>query len=230
MTEIPTIRPQTTSSSEGVTQITIRPQNAEEAFFGRDGLTFGDLVDAVNPLNHIPIVSDLVGGASEEKPSVASKLLGGALLGGPIGFVASLANCIFEQATGHGVAGAVMAALSGEQTAEPQTQLAQAEPETTQPEQLAAADLPTGDENTFARMAEANTATARDALATTRAGQYAELARRAQASLTPDTASQKDLDRDKAILGLFGGSNSASKAYQTAQMLPYLKQANNQIF
>src|SRR5690606_8709528 len=68
---------------KGVTKITIPgSQTAETAFFGADGLTFGDLVDAINPLNHIPIVSDLMNDGEASAPSTASNLLGGALLGG----------------------------------------------------------------------------------------------------------------------------------------------------
>lgn len=230
MTEIQTARVQTP------TQITIHPQNAEQAFFGKDGLTFGDIVDAVNPLNHIPVVSDLMGGASEEKPSVAAKLIGGALLGGPIGFIASLANCIFEQATGHGVAGAVVAALSGE-TTDAATQLAAAEGtegmevamNDAVPEEVAANIQPSNvvDQTSTRPINLADTHAAMKANDTAR---YAAIAQQAKAGMMPDISGDKDDERNKAILGLFGGSTSANKAYETAQMRPYLKQANSQVF
>ena len=110
------------------TRIDVRPEpeTSETAFFGKDGLTFRDFIDAINPLNHIPIVSDLFASATDHKASTASKLIGGTLLGGPIGFVASLATVIFENATGESPTQAAYAALTGT-TAQP-TQLADVKP------------------------------------------------------------------------------------------------------
>jgi len=114
---------------EAPTRIDIRPtpeNGGDQAFFGKDGLTFRDVIDAINPLNHIPIVSDVFASATDHKASTASKLIGGTLLGGPIGFVASLATIIFENATGESPTQAAYAALTGT-TAQP-TQLADVTP------------------------------------------------------------------------------------------------------
>ena len=111
------------------TRIDVHPeptQGSDSTFFGKDGLTFRDVVDAINPLNHIPIISDLFASATEHKASTASKLVGGTLLGGPIGFVASLANVIFEEAAGKSPAMAVYAAITEDNAT---TQVASAEPE-----------------------------------------------------------------------------------------------------
>ena len=118
------------------TRIDVRPEpeTSETAFFGKDGLTFRDVIDAINPLNHIPIVSDLFASATDHKASTASKLIGGTLLGGPIGFVTSLATVIFENATGESPTQAAYAALTGT-TAQP-TQLADVTPP--EPVELAA--------------------------------------------------------------------------------------------
>ena len=35
--------------------------------FGKDGLSFGDVLDAINPLNHIPVVSDIYSNLTGEK-------------------------------------------------------------------------------------------------------------------------------------------------------------------
>lgn len=101
-------------TSEIPPRIEIRPE-AAGGFFGSDGPSFRDIVDAINPLNHLPVVSDLFAQATDHTPSTAARLIGGTVFGGPIGFVASLAGVIFESATGHSVAGAVVAALSGEE-------------------------------------------------------------------------------------------------------------------
>ncbi|MDX2094965.1 MAG: hypothetical protein SFW64_03395 [Alphaproteobacteria bacterium] len=91
-------------------------------FFGPDGLSFRDVFDAINPLNHIPIISDLFSHATGHTASAASRLAGGALFGGPIGLVASLAGILFEEENGHSPTEAVYAALTDDSP----TRLAQA--------------------------------------------------------------------------------------------------------
>lgn len=231
----------TPEGSAGVTQITITPDSnpppGAAGFFGEDGLTFGDLVDAVNPLNHIPFVSKLFHkeGAPEEKPSVASKLVGGALLGGPVGLVASLANVIFEEATGKGVAEAAYAALSGE-TPEVQVAAADAPAEAEvasaedgpAPMQLADA-TPAPRPEIDIRSLENATA----ALQATRTKDLAMGVMQHGGALAPAAAksSLKGAAQAKALLELYGASAApASKAYQNAQMLPFLRQAStNQV-
>ena len=73
-----------------------------------------DVVDALNPLEHLPFVSTLFDEMTGHKPSSGSQLAGGTLLGGPIGFVASLVNVVFQGETGQGVGGTMVAALSGD--------------------------------------------------------------------------------------------------------------------
>lgn len=101
----------------GPTQITISPaaQASGTGFFsGGDVPSFADLVDTVNPLQHIPIVSSIYRAVSgDTTPSAVAQLAGGALFGGPLGFLAGLADVIFEQVTGHDVGGAMVASLDG---------------------------------------------------------------------------------------------------------------------
>jgi hypothetical protein len=75
--------------------------------------SFGDIVDMVNPLQHIPIISTLYQKATGDTMGTAASLAGGAIFGGPIGLIASIANMIFEGETGQGVAGATFAAVTG---------------------------------------------------------------------------------------------------------------------
>jgi len=97
-----------------------------EGFLGADGLTWRDVVDTLNPLEHIPFISTLFNEMTGHTPSAASQLAGGALIGGPLGFLASIANVIFQDQTGKGVGGSMLAALTGEE-AEASTQLASLE-------------------------------------------------------------------------------------------------------
>jgi hypothetical protein len=228
-----------TSAPEGgevATKITITPDSnsppGATGFFGDDGLSFADVLDAINPLKHIPIVSDLIYDKPEEKASVASNLVGGALMGGPIGFVASIANEVFKSATGKGMAETVVAALSGEIASEPETQLAAATPMPADAgqEKIEVASLDV--ENIPAPSTSA--AQIDRAVRASQSLHANDIAQRAQLGMISSAATdapKTDDARAQKLLELFGGSTpSANRAYKNAQMLPYLKQAStNQV-
>lgn len=62
--------------------------------FGDDGLTFDDVLDVVNPLQHIPIIGHLYRKITGDEIDPASKLAGATLYGGPIGAALSVASSI----------------------------------------------------------------------------------------------------------------------------------------
>ena len=82
--------------------------------FGKDGLTFGDLLDVINPLQHIPIVSTIYRRLTGDELGMAPRLMGGALFGGFVGFVAALANTVIEQATGKDIGDQVASLVLGD--------------------------------------------------------------------------------------------------------------------
>lgn len=88
---------------------------SESTFFGEDGLTFGDILDVINPLQHIPIVSTIYRAITGDEISPGARVAGGALYGGPIGFAAATANALVEAATGDDIGDPVMAALFNEE-------------------------------------------------------------------------------------------------------------------
>lgn len=117
----------TSIQTQTPTRITVMEgEPSGDDFFGKDGLSFGDVLDAINPLNQIPFVRNLFGSEADQ-PSTASKIAGSAIFGGPIGLVAGLANAIFEQATGKDIGATVVAALTGD-AAEAPVQVASAAP------------------------------------------------------------------------------------------------------
>mgnify|MGYP003316148390 CR=1 FL=1 len=59
-------------------------------------LSFLDILDAVNPLQHIPLISSIYRKVSGDSISDVPKFVGGALYGGPIGLVAALGSYIIE--------------------------------------------------------------------------------------------------------------------------------------
>ncbi len=73
--------------------------------------TFGDFLDLINPLQHIPIVGTIYRAITGDEIGGPAKIMGGLLFGGPIGFIASIFDTIVSQATGHAVGETVLAAL-----------------------------------------------------------------------------------------------------------------------
>ncbi|CAA7614958.1 conserved hypothetical protein [Candidatus Terasakiella magnetica] len=92
---------------------------------GDDSPSFWDLLDVINPLQHIPIINDLYREATGDKIGVAARLAGGTLLGGPIGLISSAINCILEESTGKDIGGHVLA-MFRDDTDGPPTALASA--------------------------------------------------------------------------------------------------------
>lgn len=107
---------------------------------GDDEASFWDFLDVINPLQHIPIVNNLYREATGDKIGVAARLVGGTLFGGPLGLIASAANCILEESTGHDAGGHVIALFRDEDpaTTGTGTALAAAEEKAPAPEAQAA--------------------------------------------------------------------------------------------
>lgn len=77
-----------------------------------DSFGFGDLVDIVNPLHHIPLVNTLYQNISGDTIKPSGQIIGGALFGGFAGAAAGIANVIIEEETGKSVAGNVVALVT----------------------------------------------------------------------------------------------------------------------
>ena len=68
--------------------------------FGDDGFTFGDFLDIINPLQHIPVVGTIYRAITGDTMEAGSEIAGGALYGGPIGALLSVADVAFTAETG----------------------------------------------------------------------------------------------------------------------------------
>ena len=84
----------------------------DSSFFGSDGMTFGDLLDIINPLQHIPIISTIYRALTGDEISLGARIVGGALFGGPIGLGAAVVNAAIEASTGDDIGGLIMATLT----------------------------------------------------------------------------------------------------------------------
>lgn len=86
----------------------------ETWLFGEDGFGVDDLIDIVNPLQHIPIVSSLYRWITGDEIAPAASLAGGALFGGPIGMAGAAAGVAVEETTGRDLGGHAIAMMFGE--------------------------------------------------------------------------------------------------------------------
>ena len=71
-------------------------EERELSHVAKTNLTFLDIVDAVNPLQHIPLISSIYRNISGDSISEVPKFVGGALYGGPLGLIAALGRYIIE--------------------------------------------------------------------------------------------------------------------------------------
>jgi len=81
-----------------------------------DGLSFGDLLDTINPLQHLPIISTLYREITGDEIKPTARIIGGALYGGPIGAGLAVAEAVLEEASGEDAGGHIMSLLTGEKS------------------------------------------------------------------------------------------------------------------
>lgn len=82
-------------------------------FWEKDSLSFGDVIDIVNPLQHLPIVSTFYRNLTGDQIGAVPRLVGGALWGRVGGFVAGVVNSVVEWFTGKDVGDHLYAAFFG---------------------------------------------------------------------------------------------------------------------
>lgn len=85
---------------------------------GGGGFSFADLLDAVNPLQHIPVVSTLYRTVTGDEINAPARLLGAGLFGfglfgGLAGLAGAAANSLLAGATGKDAGAHVLALLRG---------------------------------------------------------------------------------------------------------------------
>jgi len=79
------------------------PGSERNDFFGSDGFTGEDLLDIINPLHHLPLIGMLYREVTGDTISPGARIVGGGLLGGPVGFVSGMVNVGIEKGTGRSV-------------------------------------------------------------------------------------------------------------------------------
>ena len=117
-----------------------RPFNLWE----NDDFSFGDIVDIINPLQHLPIVATLYRKMTDDKIGLAPRVIGGAIWGRIGGLVSGIINAGSEWLTGKDIGDHIYAVLLGPHS-DSGTQITVAKPARAgEATALAAGDIITG--------------------------------------------------------------------------------------
>ncbi|MFN0043869.1 MAG: hypothetical protein ACKVSF_11730 [Alphaproteobacteria bacterium] len=76
-----------------------------------DEFSFADILDFINPLQHIPVVSTIYRQLTGDKIGALAQLTMGGILGGPIGLIGAVANVAMETESGKSLEQAASSAL-----------------------------------------------------------------------------------------------------------------------
>ncbi len=79
----------------------------------QQSLSFADLIDVINPLQHIPLVSSAYRAITGDEISAPAQVAGSTLFFGPIGGATAIANLAVEEISGKSVGGHVVSLLTG---------------------------------------------------------------------------------------------------------------------
>lgn len=80
------------------------------------GFDFFDLLDVVNPLQHIPVIGDIYRGITDDEIGGFASVVGSTLFTGPIGGGIALANEIVKDENGKGLVAQAFDAITGSNT------------------------------------------------------------------------------------------------------------------
>ncbi|MFX9038749.1 hypothetical protein ABTN43_19095, partial [Acinetobacter baumannii] len=67
--------------------------------FGKEGMTFHDVLDMVNPLQQLPIIGPIYRAVTGETITPGARMMGSMLYGGPIGLAGAFLDGAVAQAT-----------------------------------------------------------------------------------------------------------------------------------
>ncbi len=70
-------------------------------------------MDVINPLQHVPVISDLYRSMTSDKIAAGVRISSGTLSGGLLGFLRALANKVIEETAHKDIAGNLLVQFSG---------------------------------------------------------------------------------------------------------------------
>jgi hypothetical protein len=80
---------------------------------------FKDLLDIVNPLQHLPVVGSIYRYLTGDEPSGGARIIGDTIFGGPIGFGVGVVGAALTDSKGHDLGERALAAVFGPRDATP---------------------------------------------------------------------------------------------------------------
>ena len=96
---------------------TVTPKPAKPFALWQNGdFGFGDFLDIINPLQHIPIVATLYRNMTGDTIGAAPRVIGGALWGRLGGFISGVINAVVDWFTGKDIGDHIYTALFGDKT------------------------------------------------------------------------------------------------------------------
>jgi hypothetical protein len=96
------------------TEVPAAKNGAPFSLWEKEGFGFGDFIDILNPLHHIPIVATIYRNLSGDQIAAAPRVIGGALWGRIGGFVAGAVNAFVEWWSGKDIGDHIYAAVFGD--------------------------------------------------------------------------------------------------------------------
>ena len=72
----------------------------DNGLFGKDGFTFFDFLDIINPLQHIPVISTIYRSITGDQIDPGSRIAGATLFGGPLGGALASMDVAIKHKTG----------------------------------------------------------------------------------------------------------------------------------
>ncbi|MGH7122866.1 MAG: hypothetical protein ACREFI_00740, partial [Stellaceae bacterium] len=102
------------------------PDDGKPHLWGQKGFQFHDLLDAINPLQHLPVISTIYRWVTGDTIGNIPRIVGDAIYGGIPGFVSGLFGVLVKEETGKDVGEHVVATLFGDTNATTPTVPAQA--------------------------------------------------------------------------------------------------------
>ena len=221
-------------------------ESSVHAWDDKDGPSFSDILDVLNPLQHIPIVNTIYRHLTGDSEGAMADMAGGALYGGVIGLALATIGVGVQDATGEDPGDTVYAALFDDDKADGAT--AVAKNDTTEEPAASDDDAPPPP---IAAPREAITATSDPANGTVKSGDYLVFGGSAASSTKPQATpitpaasapapiatskpspKQGGSDSFAAQQGdylVFGGSTPSAAAPQTAQTPVAASAASNDV-
>jgi hypothetical protein len=133
--------PTPASAAAAASQAAAATPSQTHAWKDGGSFSFHDVLDTLNPLQHIPVVNAIYRWATGDQPGNVARIVGDGIYGGPIGLAAGMLAVAVKEETGKDPGEMAMAALTGSDTPSAGTAIAAAAPKSSAAAQPVAATL-----------------------------------------------------------------------------------------